>query len=249
MMNVKKMSKVILFLILIFCESLKANDEAYNLLKKSDESRGGLNDGLEWQITIQSIEDGEQSERMFFVRALGNDSLAEATSPQRNKGELFLFNDRSMWFFKPGLKKPVSISARQRLNGQASNGDIATTNYARDYEPVIEKDDKIGKELAKVLMLKSKGKNTTYDQIRYWISTKSFLAIKAEFLTQQGKVFKTATFEYGNKINYQGKILAFIDKMIIVDELNKENKSILIYSNPKIGKFSNSIFNVNNLAR
>ena len=45
-----------------------------------------------------------------------------------------LFNDRTIWFIKPGLRKPVSISARQRLVGDAANGDIATTNYARDYD-------------------------------------------------------------------------------------------------------------------
>ena len=31
----------------------------------------------------------------------------------------------------------MSISARQRLTGLAANGDIASTNYARDYEGTI----------------------------------------------------------------------------------------------------------------
>lgn len=224
-------------------------DEAQKLLKASDESRGGLGEGLQWNVTIQVIEDEETSERQFIVKAKDDDSVALATAPQRNKGEIFLFNDRTMWFFKPGLKKPVSISARQRLSGQAANGDIATTNYARDYEPTIEKTETINKEPMKVLLLKSKGKNTTYDQIRYWISTKTGLAMKAEFLTLQGKVFKTATFEYGNSMDFKGKKLSFISKMTIVDELNKNNKSVLIYDKPTLGQFAPGIFNVNNLSR
>ena len=224
-------------------------DEALKLLLASDLSRGGLDTGLEWNVTIKNIEGNETSLREFQIKAKGVDSIAVSISPERNKGEIFLFNDRTMWFFKPSLKKPISISAKQRLTGQAANGDIATTNYARDYNAIFEKDEIINNENTKVLMLKAKEKNTTYDQIRYWISTKSGLAIKAEFLTLQGKVFKTATFEYDNKIFYKGENLNFISKMRIIDSSNNKNESILIYQQPKIGKFSEVIFNVNGLKR
>lgn len=246
------MKKILISLMLLFNTSLafSADSEALALLKRSDEARGSLgDDGLEWKVTIQVTEAGESSEREFNVKAQGNDSIAESLAPQRNKGEVFLFNDRTMWFFKPSLKKPVSISARQRLSGQAANGDIATTNYARDYEPTIESSDQVNKEPCKVLMLKSKEKNTTYDQIRYWVSVKTGRAMKAEFLTLQGKVFKTATFEYDNKVSRKGKDIPFVSRMTITDALNAENKSILMYARPQISKFSSSIFNVNNLSR
>ena len=248
----KKTFMITFFSLFVFINpklSLAADDDAVTLLKRSDEARGGLEEGLEWKVTIKATENGETSEREFMVKAKDTDSVAEATSPQRNKGEVFLFNDRTMWFFKPNLKKPVSISARQRLSGQAANGDIATTNYARDYTPTIEKSEEINKETFKVLMLKSKEKNTTYDQIRYWVSTKTGRALKAEFLTLQGKVFKSAIFDYGNQITYKGKPLPFVSRMLIVDALNKSNKSLLLYDKPQVGHFSPSIFNVNNLSR
>ncbi len=239
----------LLFLGFLSIQLSYAEVDALKLLKVSDLARGGLESGLEWNVTIKNTEGNETSLREFQIKAKGVDSIAVAISPERNKGEVFLFNDRTMWFFKPSLKKPISISAKQRLTGQAANGDIATTNYARDYNASFEKEEKINNDNTNVLMLKAKEKNTTYDQIRYWISIKSGLAVKADFLTLQGKLFKSATFEYDNKISYNGLSLDFISKMTIVDSNNNSNESILIYQQPKVGKFSDVIFNVNGLKR
>ena len=88
-------------------------------------------------MTVDAKDEGTTTSRTFLVKARGLDALVEALAPARYKGEIMLFNDRSIWFVKPGLRKPVSISPRQRLTGDAANGDIATTNYARDYEGTI----------------------------------------------------------------------------------------------------------------
>ena len=88
---------------------------------------------------VSSTENGESSNVTYEVKVLGTDALAEVKSPPRQKGELVLFNDRTLWFFKPGLRKPVNISPRQKLIGQAANGDIASTQYARDYEALLQR--------------------------------------------------------------------------------------------------------------
>jgi outer membrane lipoprotein-sorting protein len=107
------------------------------LLKDADRARGGVATGITWNATVEATEEGQTSVRTFLVKARGNDALVESLAPPRHKGEIMLFNDRTIWFVKPGLRKPVSISARQRLSGEAANGDIASTNYARDYEGEI----------------------------------------------------------------------------------------------------------------
>jgi putative ABC transport system permease protein len=219
------------------------------LLRASDRGRGSLEGGLTWDSEVTTSEDGETTVRKFKVRAKGINANVEALEPSRNKGEVYLFNDRTMWFFKPALKKPVAISARQKLTGQAANGDIASTHYARDYSPTLEKTEIIGGEKVHVLLLKAKANNLTYDQIRYWISDKSKRAIKAEFLTLQGKAFKRATLEYDNKIQVNGQLVDFVSRMEIVDSTFEQNKSILKYLNPKLEDHKESIFNVNNLKR
>lgn len=237
-----------IFTVLIFSGTSFAQVDL-ELLKASDRARGSLESGLTWESEVTTVEDGESSVRKFKVRAKGVNANVEALEPSRNKGEMYLFNDRTMWFFKPSLKKPVAISSRQKLTGQAAIGDIASTHYARDYTPTIEKTETINGEKVYVLMLKAKANNLTYDQIRYWISDKSKRAIKAEFLTLQGQPFKRATLEYANKVTVNGKAVDFVSKMEIVDAKFENNKSILRYINPKLEEHKETIFNVNNLKR
>tara|TARA_B110001454_G_C12723266_1_gene436112 strand:+ start:31140 stop:31862 length:723 start_codon:yes stop_codon:yes gene_type:complete len=235
-------------LLLIFTIAARA-ENAIELLKESDKARGAVGEGLTWALTIDTEEDGEASSREFEVKAKGPDALVEATAPARNKGEVYIFNDRNMWFYKPTLKKPVAISARQKLTGQAANGDIASTNYARDYDPTIEKTEEINKDKFFVLMLKAKSDNLTYDKIRYWISSKTKLAMKAEFLNLQGQPFKVGEMTYKNSIKADGKSIPFISELKITDAKFNKNFSIIKYKSPKAEKLSDSIFNVNNLSR
>lgn len=222
---------------------------ANELLQQSDRSRGGLKGGLVWDITIDSVEDGNTTQRSFKVKARGDDALASATAPSRNKGEVFLFNNRTMWFYKPGLRKPVAISARQKLTGQAANGDIASTHYSRDYEGEVTGSEVVAGERAWVVELKAKNKDVTYDQIRYWISEKAKLGLKAEFLSLEGKVLKTATFEYGNSVQSEGAKLPFVSKMKIQDAKIAANHSTITYQQPTPAEIAPSTFNINNLVQ
>ena len=185
----------------------------------------------------------------YLVKVKGVDALAEALEPARNKGETMLFNDRNLWFFKPGLKKPVAISARQKLMGQAANGDIASTNYYRDYDGQVVGEEKVGNVDCYKLDLKAKAKNVTYDGIRYWISKKDHLGLKAEFLTVSGEMFKSAKFKYDNKVSVAGKPLQFVSEMDIIDSLKQASHTVISYSNPRPEQHSDSQFNINNLVR
>lgn len=235
--------------ILLLCGNLSFADRAEDLLKASDKNRGGVKDGLTWNLRLQTTEDGETSLREFLVKAKGNDAYVEVTAPARNKSEVYLFNDRNMWFYKSSLKKPVAISARQKLTGQAANGDIASTNYARDYKATLEKTESVNGEKMHVLLLKAKADNLTYDQIRYWISDKTNLAMKAEFLTLEGKPFKLGTMEYKNSVIINGKKTPFVSQLTIVDAKFAENKSVITYESPKLEDHATTFFNVNRLSR
>lgn len=240
--------KLVIFMAFMASAVAKA-DLAGALLKASDQARGGLNGGVTWNIKIESTDDGETSVRDFRTKAKGSDAHVEATAPSRNKGEVYIFNDRNIWFFKPSLKKPVAISARQKLTGQAANGDIASTNYSRDYTATVEKTEELDGQKTHVLLLKAKADNLTYDQIRYWVQDKTRLAVKAEYLTLQGKPFKVGIMKYDNEITVGGKTTPFISQLVITDAKFPKNKSVLTYSKPSAETHPASLFNVNNLSR
>ncbi len=237
--------------LMIGSPSLAAEPSADELLKASDRARGSaaVTDGLTWEVTVDSDDGSTKNSVTYALKVKGADALAEAMAPPRNKGETMLFNDRNIWFFKPGLKKPVAISPRQKLMGQAANGDIASTNYARDYDGTLIGTEKVQGQDAWKLELKAKAKNVTYDRIRYWIGKKDRLGIKAEFLTVSGDVFKRATYEYKNKLDTDGKSMPFVSKVVITDAVNVKSKTDLIYKSPKPAKHADAVFNVNNLVR
>ncbi len=228
---------------------LYAGEDPKALLKEADRARGGTAKGASWEVKLDSTEDGDTSSTTYKVQAKGNSAHVEVVQPARSKGEIMLFNDRTIWFFKPSLRKPVAISARQKLSGQAANGDIASTNYARDYEGKIVGEEKIGNEDCYVLELKSVADNTSYDGIRYWVGKKSKLGLKSEFLSLQGKPLKTASIEYNNSIVIDGQKRPFVSQLKIVDAKNTQNFSVMSYSNAKEDSPADSLFNVNNLQR
>ncbi len=230
--------------------ALAQQPSALELLQSADRARGGVGQGITWNVTVEATEDGDTTTRTFLVKARGDDALVEALAPPRYKGEIMLFNDRTIWFVKPGLRKPVSISARQRLSGLAANGDIASTNYARDYDGTIVGEEVVEGEPAWKLELKAKAKNVTYDRIRSWISKKRRLGVKAEFLTVSGEVFKTATFDYGNRLrSASGDTFDFVSRMTIRDAGGSGAVTVLTYAQPKAETHAPSLFNINNVVR
>jgi outer membrane lipoprotein-sorting protein len=244
---------IVLVFIFTYClsfsvPSLHAAMEPKDILRKADEARGNA-EGVEWEIAIESIEGGRQQQRTIRVTARGFNSLAEFLAPPNVKGQKLLMLDRNMWFAKPGLSKAVPISPRQKLMGGAANGDIASTNYAGDYKIVQTSEDIVNKEPCYLFDLSAVDNRATYDRIEYWVSKERLVGLKAEFYTVSGKMFKTATFDYGNSISADGKPQPFISKMVITSALIKEDVTTMSYRKVWIKKVPDSIFNLNLLTR
>jgi hypothetical protein len=218
------------------------------ILAKADEARGNA-EGMEWQIDIHSVEGGKEQERVLKVAARTFSSLAEFRAPANVKGEKILMIDRNMWFAKPGLSKAVPISPRQKLLGGAANGDIASTNYAGDYKVTHSTEDSFEGEPCYLFDLQAVDKKVTYDRIRYWISKERLVGVRAEFYTVSGKLFKTATFEYGHAVNTGDGTRPFISKMTITNAVMKEDVTTMKYSKAKFGRIPDSMFNLNLFTR
>ncbi len=163
-------------------------------------ARGNI-EGVKWLVNIASIENNTDQERSLNVLARGYDFLGIMIEPPKVKNQKIMMVDHNMWYTKPGLKKPVPVSSRQKLIGGAAYGDIAATNYADDYAPTPLPDETINGELCYVFDLKAVSKKSTYDQIKYWISKDRMVGVKSEFYTVSGKLFKTAVFEYDNQMS------------------------------------------------
>jgi hypothetical protein len=218
-----------------------------DIIYRADQARGNLTGGVEWNVQIVSVDKDYTQEREIAVKSKAYDFLAKFTAPPRMKRQKLLMVKNNMWFMKPGLRKPVPISPRQRLLGGASYGDIAATNYAEDYDPTAVTEAVFRGEACYVYDLKANKKNVTYDRIKYWIAKERLVGVKAEFYTVSGKKFKSATFEYKNRLEKDGLTHALISKMIIKDTFLKENTTTLTYSSYLLVAVPASTFNINSL--
>lgn len=223
--------------------------DAASLVRDADRARGGLTEGITWTVEVTSTEDGSATTTAYLVRARGDDALAEVTAPAHAKGEKLLFSGGALWFIKPGLKKPVAVSTRQKLAGPAAAGDVASTNYARDYAAELVGEDDVGGAAAWRLELKATGPSATYDRIRYWVAKSGRRALKAEFLTVGGDVVKTATFEYGNKLTVAGKALELISRMTITDAMGEGAVSVVRFGAPRAEAHPASTFTLESAVR
>jgi hypothetical protein len=231
-----------------FLAPVHAAMSPHEILAKADEARGNA-EGVEWEIAIESVEGGRQQQRTLRVTARGFNSLAEFLAPPNVKGQKLLMLDRNMWFAKPGLSKAVPISPRQKLLGGAANGDIASTNYAGDYQIVQASEGVLNDEACHLFDLRAVDNRATYDRIQYWISKERLVGLKAEFYTVSGKMFKTATFEYENRIQIGGQPRPFISRMVITSAVMKEDVTTMSYRKASLKKVPDSIFNLNLLTK
>ena len=230
-----------------FSVSLWAATDAQSIVENADRARGGGLPGITWEIRLSSHEgDKVLEDQRLMVRAIDDASVAEVMAPVRSKGTKMLQVEHNMWLYKPGLSKPIPISPRQRMSGQASNGDIAATNYAQDYDAKLLQQEKLESEVCYVLDLSARHKRTTYDRIRYWVSVARGVGVKAEFYSLSGKLLKTAHFVYDNTIQFNGENIPFISSMVIKDALiDAETK--MIFGKAKVQKISAAEFDLGQL--
>jgi negative regulator of sigma E activity len=238
-----------LFIFVAFsCNLAAAEPSDYDILKKADEARGNL-EGVAWEVSVIEQEHNLTNYITYSVKARGFDILASTLAPPKHKDDKVLMVNGNMWYYKPGLSKPVPISQRQKLMGNAAYGDITATNYAEDYEANRLPDEMIAGELCYVFDLKAKSKECTYDRIRYWVSKDRLVGVKADYYTLSGKRFKSSLMDYTNKVIYEGEEKPFISRVGIVDVLMSNDATVLKFDKPNIQPVADYVFNLNLLQK
>ena len=126
-------------------------------------------------------------------------SLVRYTAPARDANKLILYNGKDLWFFDPSSKASIRLSPQQRLLGQASNGDVVTVSFAKDYKATMasEEDTRDGDRQTRrcvKLDLSATTEDATYHRIDMWVDAASSRPVKARFYSESGKLLKTAYY-------------------------------------------------------
>jgi outer membrane lipoprotein-sorting protein len=212
--------------------------DAEALLKRSDTFRNGW-PSFVVHVKITDYDAGKpDEEHLYEVSQKGTDrTYVEFMSP-REKGRHLLMLVDDMWIYLPDTSRPVRITPLERLTGDASNGDVARTNYAADYSPVFLRSEKVGTQECYVLDLTAKRKGATYQRILYWVRAEDARPVKAEFYLTSGKHIKSATFD--DYATSGGKLL--LRRLTLYDEIRHSSHSVLEYSGAVPRQFPDKLF-------
>ena len=189
------------------------------------------NPGQPFRVTSMMTEyvGGKPRDRMVIVVYAREDkkthqysNLINYVEPARDVGKMVLFNGSNMWFYDPSSKASVRISPQQRLMGQASNGDVATVNLAKDYaakligeETLLDADRK--NRDCWHLDLKAATDEAVYGRVEMWVEKGTYRQVKAKFYSDSGRVLKIA---YYRKFEEQiGRTTPM--ETIIIDAVNQ----------------------------
>jgi outer membrane lipoprotein-sorting protein len=126
-------------------------------------------------------------------------NLVRFDQPARDAGKLLLRNGLDLWFYDPASRASVRISPQARLLGQASNGDVMSTNLAKDYSATLSGEETINDDtktprLCLKLKLKAERPDVAYAAVDYWIDQGTRRPVKAQYYTSEGRLLKTAFF-------------------------------------------------------
>lgn len=225
-------------LAMAWCPVAGAAPDAQALLAASDAVR---NPGQPFRVTVTltEFEKGQQvdtSQLVSYSRTLeqGNGqfaSLLRFVQPARDAGKLMLKNGNDLWFFDPGTKASVRISPQQRLLGDASNGDVVTVNFARDYKASVAAEETITdgerkQRRAVKLALAAASDDASYAAIELWIDADSRWPLKARFLADSGRLLKTAYYR-----KFQQQLGAERPtETVIIDGINPQSVTIVRFS-------------------
>jgi len=220
-----------------FALPLWAAPDPQALLAASDAIRNP-NQAFRVTVTITEFERGQQvdaSTLVSYARIIESSgqyaSLVRFVQPARDTGKLMLKAGNDMWFFDPGTKASVRISPQQRLLGQASNGDVVTVNFARDYKATLTGEESIQDGERKTrrslkLSLNASSEDATYASIELWLDANSHAPIKARFFADSARLLKTAYYRrFELQLGAQRPT-----ETVIIDGLNPQAVTLVRFS-------------------
>jgi hypothetical protein len=147
---------------------------------------------------VQYKHDDVTAERLYHVYTTGRRSLVLMRSAAE-RGQKVLMLDDKFWLFLPGSKRPIRITATQKLLGEASTGDIATLAWAADYDGTIVGESPLDGTPALELDLSARSQAASYARIRLWVAADDGRPLQAELYLASGKLAKLARYELGDR--------------------------------------------------
>jgi hypothetical protein len=126
----------------------------------------------------------------------GNKTLLAFVEPGSVKGRKMLMDGSTVYLLFPKTRNPIRLSPLQVLLGQSSNGDVAQTGFAQQYDAAAldAADVKGTSAWAFDLRAKAGHQNSTYPHVKLWVEKGSLKPLAADFFGSGDGLLKHAVY-------------------------------------------------------
>ena len=236
-MKLHHISTLFVSLLLSVLTLAQTQPSAQAILQASDAIR---NPDKPFGVTVTLIEyrNGKQTDTSTLASYAKSDvrsgqfrSLIRFVAPARDGGKLMLKSGNDFWFYDPASRASVRLSPQQRLLGQASNGDVVTVNFSKDYQAKMGTQEDIpdGDRQTRHstrLDLSSVSPDASYHSIELWVDSATHRPIKGKFYAESTRLLKTVYYRrYQNQLGVERPT-----ETVIIDGLDPKWVTVMRYA-------------------
>ncbi len=213
------------------------------LVRKVDEIGDFTGRDFSGVFTIVTDKPGSKqsvSQVRMFRRDSKKQFLMLIQLPDAQKGQGYLKEEDNLWFYDPTSRKFNHSSMKENISdSEARNSDFSRKSILEDYSIVKTSEGMLGKFPVWIVELKAKHNEVSYDVVRMHIRKDQPLILKQEDMSVSGRLMRTTLYpKYADVGN--GKF--FPSQMLIVDEINKGEKSQITMTELSIAALPDKVF-------
>jgi outer membrane lipoprotein-sorting protein len=189
-----------------------------DLLRQADNLASYMNTDFSAEYTIIQDRPGQSRTRTvagIFRRDSKETYVIVIMEPTISKGQGYLKQGKTLWFYDPGSRRFNSSSSQDRFqNTNARNSDFTRSTLSQDYRVITGADAILGKLKCRILSLEAVTNEMTYPKMRIWISSDG-LVRKTEDYSLSGQLLRSSAIADYWRIGsrYIPKQILFVDAL------------------------------------
>jgi outer membrane lipoprotein-sorting protein len=166
--------------------------------------------------------------------------------PTISKGQGYLKQGKTLWFYDPDSKRFNSSSSQDRFqNTNARNSDFTRSTLSQDYRVISGADAILGRLKCRVLNLNAVTNDMTYPKMQIWISEDG-LVRKTEDYSLSGQLLRTSAIADYWRIGsrYVPKQILFVDALrgATINGTFVNERTQITIAKPSFKDLANSVF-------
>lgn len=215
---------------LIFIATVSGED-ASALLAQVDAQRS-IPD-MDFELVITSYQNDQQLDSNSLwgwvkQTSEGNKTLLMFTSPASVKGRKMLMDGPTVYLLFPKTRNPIRLSPLQVLLGQSSNGDVARTGFALEYDTKTLGSETLNGVACWAFDLTAKvgHEGSAYRRVKLWAEKAGLRPVTADFYGSGDTLLKHAVYRDWRSVG--DRTLAY--QLDITDGTDPTKHTVLQYS-------------------